>query len=398
MQRYVYVWMMLFSGWVIIYLIRVALSPALPLIMDEMGLTHGEAGLLANAYFYAYTIMQLPAGYLGEKIGRKRILVIACIFWSLTSYWTSVARGYAELFASRLASGLVHGFYFSNDRPIVAMVSPQTRQGAGQGITFSGLATGLGLGMMLSGWVSQLMGWRAVFQILAIPPLLMAIIFALFLHEPSRARSGDARVDRRELLTNRTLWLFYLAGIPIVYALWVAAIWMPAILAEYGVESLFFSSFISSLVGLAGIAGLIASGLITDWAWKHGVARGWVAAAFASIVALASAFLGYAITSGFPLYYIVVLVGVMGACIWATWSPLFAALSSHVKAQMLGTAFGILNGIHFIGSLISPYITGMIRDLTGTFSWGLYLTAILSVITIATMSLEARTERIANQP
>ncbi len=392
MQHYIRVWLMLFSGWVIIYLIRVSLSPILPTLIGELSLTHGEAGLLANAYFYAYTAMQLPAGYLGERLGRKRILIIACIFWSITSYWTSIARGFAELFAARLASGIVHGFYFGNDRPLLTVVTPRKRLGVGQGVTFSGLGTGLGVGMVLSGWVSELMGWRAVFQILAIPPLIMAAVFALFLHEPPRIGSETTEVNRSALLTRRELWLFYIGGIPMVYALWVAAIWMPTILAEYGVESVAFSSIISSLVGLAGIPGLIAAGLISDWAWKHGVARGYVAASFAALAALTAATLGYAITVKTPLYQITLLVAALGAFIWAVWSPLFAALSHHVEEQMLGTAFGMMNGIHFIGSLISPYLTGMIRDATGTFSWGLYLTAILTTITIATFSLEARTE------
>ncbi|MBI4640193.1 MAG: hypothetical protein HY731_05835, partial [Candidatus Tectomicrobia bacterium] len=48
--------------------------------------------------------------------------------------------------------------------------------------------------------------------------------------------------------------------------------------------------------------------------------------------------------------------------------------------EIHGTAFGLLNGISFIGSLISPWATGAIKDATGSFAWGCYTTAILAFL------------------
>ena len=75
------VWAVLIFAWLTNYLVRMGLSPVLVPIMREFQLSYAQAGLLATAFFYAYTFMQLPAGVLGDWIGKKAILVLAPVWW-----------------------------------------------------------------------------------------------------------------------------------------------------------------------------------------------------------------------------------------------------------------------------------------------------------------------------
>ena len=77
------VWLVLIFGWITNYLVRSALAPVLIPLMQEFSLTYAQAGLLASAFFYAYALMQFPAGYLGDRLGKKRILIICSLGWGL---------------------------------------------------------------------------------------------------------------------------------------------------------------------------------------------------------------------------------------------------------------------------------------------------------------------------
>jgi hypothetical protein len=76
MAYYHQVWLVMIFGWITNYLVRSALSPVLIPLMREFSLTYAQAGLLASAFFYAYALMQFPAGYLGDRFGKKRILIL----------------------------------------------------------------------------------------------------------------------------------------------------------------------------------------------------------------------------------------------------------------------------------------------------------------------------------
>jgi len=394
MRYYVAVWFILFGGWILVYFIRISFSPALPLIINELSISHGAAGLLANSYFYAYTMMQLPAGYLGEKFGRKRMLITAALLWSATSFLTAEARSYEGLFAARFASGISHGLYFSNDRPLVSSATPKEKVGLGQGVSFTGPSTGMALGLVISGWVAELMGWRLVFYLLAIPPLIMAGVFAVMLREPKGgADLGRGVVSRAALLRRRAIWLIYLGGIPGMYAVWVLGIWLPTALLEYGVKSVALVSGISALVGAAGVPGLVLLGFLGDRLWRRGVARGWLIGGAGLVMAASLYLLGLSINTGQPLLVIVLLIAVAGFFHWGAFAPMYALMSHHVSPIVLGTAFGLMNGIHFTGSLVSPWMTGLIRDVTGSFTWGFYAASLFLLVSAACFLLETKYEK-----
>src|SRR6266446_4230213 len=83
MPSYVLVWALLILAWAANFVIRIGFSALLPSIITELGLSYTRAGLLASAFFYAYVLMQLPAGLLGDRFGRRRILVLGLLIGGL---------------------------------------------------------------------------------------------------------------------------------------------------------------------------------------------------------------------------------------------------------------------------------------------------------------------------
>jgi putative MFS transporter len=96
-EYYHKVWAVLVFGWVANYMVRSGLSPVLIPIREEFGLSYAQAGLIGSAVFYAYAGMLFPAGILGDRIGRKIVLVICTFWWSAASIVTGLADSFSTL-------------------------------------------------------------------------------------------------------------------------------------------------------------------------------------------------------------------------------------------------------------------------------------------------------------
>ena len=374
-QYYHTIWAVMVFGWITSYAVRLGLSPVLIPIMAEFNLTHAQAGLLATAFFYAYTMMQLPAGHLGDRFGKKVILVAATSFWGLMSLLTGFARSFATLFLFRFLTGVGEGSYFSNDRPIISAYTPKEKMGLGQGVSFTGLGIGMALGILLAGVISDAFGWRWVFIIYSIPCFIASLLIYLMVKEPARAPGGggERKVPYRLVFQSRDLWLFYLGGISAIYVLWVLGIWAPAMFKEIGIKELAKASIFSSLLGIAAIPGLIITGLITDKMARAGKGRKIVIALEFIALAIIMTLIGYAVPLRASVFTLSLLVFLAGFFIWGIWAPIYALIPEIVPREILGTTYGLTNTIHFLGSLIAPWLTGWIKDVTGSFAWGAYV-------------------------
>src|SRR5437867_13384767 len=111
---YYAIWGLLIYAWVGNYLIRMALGALLPPIMQELALSYAEAGFLSTAFFYAYVAMLFPAGALGDRFGRKRMMIAGIALGALASVATGLAGSFVALFVARLLTGVSQGFLFSN--------------------------------------------------------------------------------------------------------------------------------------------------------------------------------------------------------------------------------------------------------------------------------------------
>src|SRR2546425_9722639 len=109
MPPYVLVWLLLIFAWAANFVIRTGFSALLPSIIAELQLSYARAGLLASAFFYAYVLMQLPAGLLGDRFGRRRILVLGLLGGALAAGLTGLAGSFATLFAARALTGAFQG-------------------------------------------------------------------------------------------------------------------------------------------------------------------------------------------------------------------------------------------------------------------------------------------------
>jgi MFS family permease len=384
-QYYHTVWAIMVFGWVANYMVRSGLSPVLIPIREEFGLTYAEAGLIGSALFYAYVGILFPAGYIGDQVGRKIVLVMCTFWWAVASVLTGLANSFPTLFLSRFLTGIGQGSYFSNDRPIISAYTPREKVGLGQGVSFIGLGTGMCLGYILSGFISVLLGWRYVFYLFSIPSFVAAFLILKIIREP-KDRSSNMHVNHETkaslsiIFKQRDLWMLYIGGIPAIYAVWMAGTWVPAMFEELGVESLAISSLFASLLGISAVPGLIITGYLSDKLGKRKLGRKGLIAAEFFLMGFFMFLMGLAVRQHWSALTGAFIIFCFGFFVWGLWAPFYALIADIVPKEVQGSCYGLTNSINFIGSLIAPPLTGWIKDVTSSFEWGCYLTVIVILI------------------
>jgi OPA family glycerol-3-phosphate transporter-like MFS transporter len=147
-----------------------------------------------------------------------------------------------------------------------------------------------------------------------------------------------------------------------------------------GVETLTQASIYSSLFGISAIPGLILTGFMSDRLVRKGKGRKGLIAIEFFLISFCMLLLGNGLAAKINIYVFLFFFFMAGFFIWGHWGAFYALLPDIVPDKVLGTTYGLMNTFHFLGSLTAPWATGWIKDVTFSFSWGLYLSAILCAL------------------
>ena len=392
------VWLLLIFAWAANFVVRIGFSPLLPSIIDELQLSYTRAGLLASAFFYAYVIMQIPSGLLGDRFGRRRILVLGLVGGALAAGLTGLAGSFVTLFAARALTGAFQGSLFSNDRAIIATVTPPDRIGLGQGVSFSGPGLGLTFGLVIGGLLVEVLPWRTVMMLFGLGPVMAALLIARYVRAPvpSAARVPVGQRLQR-LFSNGPLWVLGLVSFCAIANQFILATWAPLFFNEVGVADLGRAGSYAALQGIAASLGMVVSG----WAHDRLVKRGYGSKTVivAGLTGLALSMLAMAAVIGqrsIPGLAVVLFLAAFFC--WSIWGAVYALLGRMVREAELGTAFGLSNSIGFVGAIVGLTATGWVRDLTGSFSASCVFAAVLALAGVALVVALRVPARTAGEP
>jgi predicted MFS family arabinose efflux permease len=386
MPPYVLVWLLLIFAWAANFVIRIGFSALLPSIMSELSLSYTRAGLLASAFFYAYVIMQIPSGLLGDRYGRRRILLLGLLGGALSAGLTGLAGSFAALFTARALTGAFQGSLFSNDRAIIATVTPPDRIGLGQGVSFAGPGLGLTAGLVIGGLLVEVLPWRTVMMLFGLGPVAAALLIARFVPSPAPSPAREP-LGRRlgGLFANGRLWLLALASLCAIANQFILATWAPLFFQEAGVTDVGRAGIYAALQGIAASLGMIVGGFTHDRLARRGFASKTVIVAGLAALALSMLAMAFVISQR-SVPALAVLVFLAAFFCWSIWGAVYTLLGRMVRAEDLGAAFGWSNSISFLGAIVGPIATGWARDLTGSFSAGCLLAAVLAAAGVVLIS------------
>ncbi|MDN3937552.1 MFS transporter [Arthrobacter sp. YD4] len=378
---------LLFSlGWVFMYADRNILSPVMSVIQDQWGLNKGQLGLMSTVFFITYALMQIPTGYLADRIGRVKVVVAGYVVFGIGTILSGFAPGFMVFLLMRAFTGIGEGTFYSPVYGISSSYISDKWRGVSAALINSGMAVGISLGFIGSGYFTFTLGlpWHASFLIFGAATLIVAFLINYYLspidaeHKALASKATDdggapaAKVSNKALFTRNHI-LTYVLIFCSLYGFFSMLTWLPTYLQQARGVAPAQTGIIASLVPWASIPGAI---LLSMWARRLKNTR--------PLIVVLSVLGGLCqilvpMTGNYSLMIAgLVVYGLVGKL--ALDPILIAFLAENTPRSMYSTAYGYFNFAGMLSSIFAPYITGALADATGALEAGFYLSAVLLLV------------------
>ncbi|MHB8814602.1 MAG: MFS transporter, partial [Steroidobacteraceae bacterium] len=197
-------------GFGLVGLDRWVISALFPAMARDLRLNYQELGAIIGALGIAWGVFSI----IGDRFGRRRVLVPAIVGFSLLSGVSGLAAGLSSLLAIRIVMGANEGAFCPVSFAAVSEASLPTRRGMNLGITQSAFPLfGLALGPIIATQLLRVTTWRWAFVLVGVPGLIVGWLLARTVREPPTigAKSQELRAPIGELLRHRNVLLGMLA-------------------------------------------------------------------------------------------------------------------------------------------------------------------------------------------
>src|ERR1700730_7530502 len=174
-----------------------AIGYVAPALAREWGLTKGALGPVFSAGLFGLMIGALVFGPLADRIGRKKIIIFSTLAFGLGTLVTAFVQDVNTLLAIRFLTGLGLGGAMPNAIDMTSEFNPRRRRATMVMIMFCGFSVGAALGGLLAAALIPQFGWRSVFVVGGVAPLLLVPILALRLPESVRFLALTGRANER---------------------------------------------------------------------------------------------------------------------------------------------------------------------------------------------------------
>lgn len=382
---------LLCMGWVTIWIYRSALSPVYPQIRTSLGgnVSDTALGSISSFYFLGYVAMQIPAGFLVDKIGKKRVLIPGFILFGIAAFLISQSSSLVSIYAGSLLAGLGCGSFYGSAYSLTSQNIPLSKKSFSTAIVNSGSAIGSGLGLILSSYLVAQKGlpWQVMMYIAVVMIICMLIAFQFVIRnhkeDMNSIQTNEIEENIKEVPTEKVsfkklfspnMLVAYVLYFATCYAYYMTVTWLPNFLGtERGFEGAAIG-FSSSLVAFASIPGALFFSRLADKYMKQKTRF----IVILELLAAAMLILTVQATSSTFLLISLILYGFLGKL--AVEPIIISWLGENAPKVGIGTTLGVFNFFGMISSVIAPALTGSISDTTGSKVMGFYIAVILLVV------------------
>jgi MFS family permease len=378
------------------YVDRGVLPTAAQLMQVDLHLSDSQLGLLLSAFFWTYALIQIPIGWLAERIGADRVLAGGLVVWALATMLLGLASVFPMLIALRLLLGIGESTGFPCVSKLLATAVPVESLGTANGIVGCGYLFGPAVGTYLGGMLMAHYGWRSAFLLFGALSLLWLLPWSRVLkterlarnrHRAGAQTAGASALRAApgptflRLLESRALWGTALGLFSCNYAFYFMLSWLPLYLVR---ERGFSTVEMAQLAGSSYVVMALCA-LLAGWAVDRHIRRGGSAGlAYKSIMVAAH--------GGALLCMLAMAFGSRPLALGAIF--LFQALigasspGCYAIPQILGGAecsgrwVGIQNSVGNLAGVAAPALTGFIVEATKHFTIAFVVAGCISLLGI----------------
>ncbi|WCM24831.1 MFS transporter [Paraburkholderia bryophila] len=398
------------------YADRATLSITGSAMRGEFGLDAIRMGYIFSAFSWAYVLSQLPAGWLLDRFGARRVYAASIFFWSLFTLLQgtigllgSAAAAITALFVLRFAMGVAESPAFPANAKVVASWFPTTERGTASAIFNSAQYFAAVVFTPLMAWLTHAFGWHTVYLVMGVTGLLLALTWLKVMKNPAdHPRVSRAELDYieqgggvvnghkkaqagaiaqgggwflvRQLLGNRMLLGVYLAQYCINVLTYFFLTWFPIYLVQARGMTILHAGLVASLPAICGFSGGVLGGILSDGLIRRGhsltVARKVpiVGGMLLSVCIIGCNYVStdWIVVALMSLAFFGKGIGALGWAVVADTSP----------KEALGLSGAIFNMFGNVAGIVTPIVIGYLVAKTGSFNGALVFVGVNALLTV----------------
>ncbi|HJQ22606.1 MAG TPA: MFS transporter [Blastocatellia bacterium] len=384
---------LLFLLAIITYLDRVCISVAGPRIQEDLHISPEAWGWVVGVFVIAYGAFEIPTGYLGDRIGPRRVLTRIVLWWSVFTSLTGLASNYPLLLATRFCFGVGEAGAYPNSSVALSRWFPVTERARAWGVIWMASQIGGALSPLLVVPIQARYGWRASFYLFGILGVIWGAVWYRWYRDTpaekpqvtqaeleevsSLATTAGHRLPWKRVLRSKNLRAILLVGAAHGYGGYFFLSWLHTYLVKgrgFSEQGLMFSAFPFILGACANLCGGITSDALVKrvglkWGRRAVGMIGLGSAALFTVAAMLSA-------SGF---WALTFLALSYAGITFN-QPVLTVVCLDIAPRHAGAVTGAMNTIVQVGSFLSSVLFGYFVTATGSYDFPLVPMAITLVI------------------
>ncbi len=357
--------------WVVVslnFINRVMLTTMHDSLSSSFQLTETQFGLLTAVFLWTYGLASPLAGFIADRFGRSRAIILSLFVWSLLTAVTVEVRNFHQLLILRATVGACEACYLPASLALIAGYHPGPTRSLATGINLTGMIIGSMIGGY-AGRAAELYSWKAVVLWVGLAgvaycvPLLVTLRDVPVMQREEVEQAGSPTplwAALAELFRRNTF-----IGLMVYWALLGAASWMingwtPVFLQEtFHISQGRAGSAAHNYPSVAALAGMVLGGAWAD-KWSQHNSRGRLFVPAIGLWAMVPCM--FLITHGSTLGVAVLGIVVFGITSGLTNSNMMPILCMSCGPQYRATAYGIINMAATIAGGLGVYVTGLLKD------------------------------------
>ena len=254
-------------------------------IVPDLGLTNTEFGLLTGLIFLAfYSVAGLLMGTFADRYHRTKLIAIGVAAWSFLTAVSGMAKGFVSLAIPRMFIGVGESILTPTSMSLLSDRFPSHRLGFASGFYYMGVPIGVGVSLLIVGYLGPLIGWRNCFYALGVIGLVLAGVM-WFIRDPEReVQNQAARLEQSDKATQSftviiktlakalghspALVMTILGGVAFHFVLGAATFDQLWYVQERGFDRAEIAQLTGWIGIVAGISGNLFGGIGGDWLLK----------------------------------------------------------------------------------------------------------------------------------
>ena len=373
--------LLLFLAGLINYLDRTIVSVALPVIAADLGLGPARMGVLLSAFFWSYALMQVPIGWLSDRISLRWLYAGCFALWSVTSGLTGLAASLGMMLALRVLLGIGESIYLPGGMKMVSILFRREDRGLASGLVNCGTRAGLAFGAPLIAVIVTVYSWRHAFFLLGFTSLIWLVPWiAIFPRDANTARMNESSAPPENWgRIDRNLLGVCIANIGYGYYFYLLVTWLPSYLVQVRGLTLRQAGATATIPYLTFALGEPIGGWFAD----RLVSAGWNELRARKLVTVAAFLTGLLlIPSALAAGTAQTVLLMSGASLVGLSSGNLYALVQRIGRGNVGFSMGLFNLAGNLSGVVAPLITGFLVQQTGS-----YLSAFVVAVAVLLMVL-----------